>query len=82
MTDEAQEKRERHITQILKIMAYAGWALALFSIFLGSFLLNKFHLEIVEMQRENKELKISLEKARTNSKLHKALPPPTNSVQQ
>ncbi|MBL8024139.1 MAG: hypothetical protein JNK54_07660 [Elusimicrobia bacterium] len=72
--DEAQEKRERHITQILKITAYAGWALALVSIFLGSYLLNRYHLEIIAMQQENKELKISLERARVNLRNHQAPP--------
>ncbi|MBK8871495.1 MAG: hypothetical protein IPN19_10735 [Elusimicrobia bacterium] len=48
----------------MKIFAFSGWALAIASLFLGSYSLNKMHLEIVAMQQENKELKLSLERAR------------------
>jgi hypothetical protein len=67
--DEQEEKRRAHVIQLLKIMAFSGWVLAISSLFMGSYFLNKFHLEIVEMQRENKELKLSLERARTNHEL-------------
>lgn len=59
-----KEKLENHKTLILKIFAFSGWALAIASLFLGSYSLNKMHLEIVAMQQENKELKLSLERAR------------------
>lgn len=67
---EDEEKRRIHIIQLLKIMAFSGWVLAIASLFMGSYFLNKFHLEIIEMQQENKALKISLERARTNQHLH------------
>ncbi len=59
-----KEKLENHKTLILKIFAFSGWALAIASLFLGSYSLNKMHLEIVAMQQENKELKLSFERAR------------------
>ena len=59
-----KEKLENHKTLILKIFAFSGWALAIASLFLGSYSLNKMHLEIVAMQQENKVLKLSLERAR------------------
>ena len=64
------EKIRAHRIQILKIVAFSGWVLALFSLFIASYILNKYHLEIIEMQRENKELKMSLEEARINHQLH------------
>lgn len=67
---EDQEKARAHIVQLLKILAFSGWTLAIASLFMGSYFLNKFHLEIIEMQRENKELKISLERARINHQLN------------
>lgn len=67
---ENEEKSRAHIVQLLKILAFSGWALALASLFMGSYFLNKFHLEIIEMQRENKELKLSLERARLNHELN------------
>ncbi len=67
--DDQEEKRRAHVIQLLKIMAFSGWVLALASLFMGSYFLNKFHLEIIEMQRENKELKLSLERARVNHQL-------------
>lgn len=67
---EDEEKRRIHIIQLLKIMAFSGWVLAIASLFMGSYFLNKFHLEIIEMQQENKALKISLERARTNHEIH------------
>lgn len=68
--DEQEEKRRAHVIQLLKIMAFSGWVLAISSLFMGSYFLNKFHLEIIEMQRENKELKLSLERARINHELN------------
>lgn len=65
-----KEKLENHKTLILKIFAFSGWALAIASLFLGSYSLNKMHLEIVAMQQENKELKLSLERARTRQQFH------------
>lgn len=59
-----KERSENHKTLILKIVAVSGWTLAVASLFLGSYFLNKMHLEIVAMQQENKELKLSLERAR------------------
>jgi hypothetical protein len=69
MTEE-EEKRRVHVIQLLKIMAFSGWVLAISSLLMGSYFLNKFHLEIITMQQENKELKISLERARTTHSLH------------
>jgi hypothetical protein len=68
--NESREKAKEHGIQLLKILAFSGWALAIGSLFLGSYFLNKFHLEIIEMQRETKELKLSLEKARTLNRLN------------
>ncbi|MBK8575041.1 MAG: hypothetical protein IPN90_04940 [Elusimicrobia bacterium] len=65
MTEE-EEKRKAHIIQLLKIMAFSGWVLAISSLLMGSYFLNKFHLEIIEMQQENKALKMSLERAQTS----------------
>lgn len=65
MTEE-EEKSRAHVVQLLKILAFSGWTLAIASLFMGSYFLNKLHLEIIEMQRENKELKLSLERARIN----------------
>jgi hypothetical protein len=59
-----KERSENHKTLILKIVAVSGWTLAVASLLLGSYFLNKMHLEIVAMQQENKELKLSLERAR------------------
>ena len=68
MTEE-EEKRRAHVIHLLKIFAVSGWVLAISSLFMGSYFLNKFHLEIIEMQRVNKELRLSLEQARINQRL-------------
>ena len=68
---ENEEKSRTHVVQLLKILAFSGWTLAIASLFMGSYFLNKFHLEIVEMQRENKELKLDLERARVNHDVNK-----------
>jgi hypothetical protein len=57
-------KKENHRTLFLKTLAFSGWGAAILLLLLGSYYLNKMHLEIVSMQRENKELKLSLERAR------------------
>ncbi len=67
---EDEEKSRAHVVQLLKILAFSGWTLAIASLFMGSYFLNKFHLEIIEMQRENKELKLSLERARINHEIN------------
>jgi hypothetical protein len=59
-----KEQLENHKTLFLKIVAVSGWTLAIASLVLGSYFLNKMHLEIVAMQQENKVLKLSLERAR------------------
>lgn len=59
-----KEQLENHKTLLLKIVAVSGWTLAIASLVLGSYFLNKMHLEIVAMQQENKVLKLSLERAR------------------
>ena len=64
-----EEERRAHLLNLLKIFAVSGWVLAISSLLMGSYFLNKFHLEIVEMQRVNKELRLSLEKARINQRL-------------
>ena len=69
MTEE-EEKSRAHVVQLLKILAFSGWTLAIASLFMGSYFLNKLHLEIIEMQRENKELKLSLERARINHEIN------------
>jgi hypothetical protein len=66
---EETNKTKDHGIQLLKIFAFSGWALAISSLFIGSYFLNKLHLEILEMQRENKQLKLSLENAQTHHRL-------------
>ncbi|MBL0059763.1 MAG: hypothetical protein IPP35_11835 [Elusimicrobia bacterium] len=59
--DEETEKTKAHLARMGKIAAWSGWALALLSLFLGNYLLNKVHLKLMELQKENKELKLRLE---------------------
>ncbi len=67
-TQDSIEKRRAHIALMGRMTAFGGWVLAFASLFLGSYLLNKFHLEIVELQRKNTELKSHLSEALSRSK--------------
>lgn len=59
-----------HVAMMGRVTAWGGWVLALGSLFLGHYLLNKLHMEIVEMQRENKELQVNLAESRERLQKH------------
>ncbi len=74
MEDEI-DKTKAHLARMGKIAAWSGWALALLSLFLGNYLLNKVHRKLVDVQQENKELKLRLEKTEAGRSTKAALPP-------
>lgn len=68
-----EAERKAHIELIKKIAAWSGWALAFLSLFLGGYVLNKFHLQLIDLQQENKRLKTKMENVQVG---HTELPPP------
>ena len=68
-----EAERKAHIDLIKKIAVWSGWALAFLSLFLGGYVLNKFHFQLIELQQENKKLKTKIETLQVG---RTELPPP------
>lgn len=67
--NKANEARA-HVAMMGRMTAWGGWILALGSLVLGQYLLNKMHQEIIGMQQENKNLQISLSESRERLQKH------------
>lgn len=67
--NKANEARA-HVARMERMTAWGGWILALGSLVLGQYLLNKMHQEIIGMQQENKNLQVSLSESRERLQLH------------
>ena len=67
--NKANEARA-HVARMGRMTAWGGWILALGSLVLGQYLLNKMHQEIIGMQQENKNLQISLSESRERLQKH------------
>jgi hypothetical protein len=69
-TPNKENEARAHVAMLGRMTAWGGWILALGSLILGQYLLNKMHQEIIGMQQENKNLQVSLSESRERLQKH------------